>query len=162
MFLFRLIFDSYLHPNGEGSNPDLTSLLGDTNEGHIQVTEEQYDLYCEMNTTFELCKICAENNKDVKLEPCGHLLCSPCLNSWNVSIYRYIDFFLTPDQFSLGFFPLLAPLGHCLERFLRIFFFTHLRRPAKKIIENLGKRSDHENKLNLDTRQGELIEKRNC
>ncbi|XP_067928782.1 E3 ubiquitin-protein ligase CBL-like isoform X2 [Watersipora subatra] len=73
----------YLFPNGGGENPDLTSLLEDTSEGLIQVTEEQYDLYCEMNTTFELCKICAENNKDIKLEPCGHLLCSPCLNSWN-------------------------------------------------------------------------------
>lgn len=91
---------SYLFPNGGGLNPDLTSLLGDTSEGHIQVTEEQYDLYCEMNTTFELCKICAENNKDVKLEPCGHLLCSPCLNSWNVSrrnILSGIKYFMKYD-----------------------------------------------------------------
>lgn len=53
-----------------------------------------------MNTTFELCKICAENNKDVKLEPCGHLLCSPCLNSWNVSrrnILSGIKYFMKYD-----------------------------------------------------------------
>lgn len=87
------MYFSYLFPNGGGENPDLTSLLGDTSEGLIQVTEEQYDLYCEMNTTFELCKICAENNKDIRLEPCGHLLCSPCLNSWNVSSYMYLTLF---------------------------------------------------------------------
>jgi len=31
-----------------------------------------------------LCKICAENSKDVRIEPCGHLLCSPCLVAWQV------------------------------------------------------------------------------
>lgn len=81
-----LCFLSYLYPNGSRENPDLTSLIGEMTEGHIQVTEEQYDLYCEMNTTFELCKICAENNKNVKIEPCGHLLCTPCLTSWQVGV----------------------------------------------------------------------------
>lgn len=49
---------------------------------HISVTEEQYELYCEMGSTFQLCKICAENNKDVRLEPCGHLMCHVCLEQW--------------------------------------------------------------------------------
>lgn len=35
-----------------------------------------------MGSTFQLCKICAENDKDVILEPCGHLLCHICLQSW--------------------------------------------------------------------------------
>ena len=35
-----------------------------------------------MDTTFQMCKICVENNKDVILEPCGHLLCHICLQSW--------------------------------------------------------------------------------
>ncbi len=30
----------------------------------------------------QLCKICAENDKDIRIEPCGHLLCMPCLNQW--------------------------------------------------------------------------------
>jgi len=76
---------SYLYPDGRPANPDLSSLVSEEPESHIQVTEEQYELYCEMNTTFELCKICAENNKEVRIEPCGHLLCSPCLVSWQVS-----------------------------------------------------------------------------
>ncbi len=49
---------------------------------HIEVTEEQYEIYCEMGSTFQMCKICAENDKDVKLEPCGHLICHICLHSW--------------------------------------------------------------------------------
>merc|ERR1712059_112812 len=42
-------------------------------------------LYCEMGSTFQLCKICAENSKDIRIEPCGHLLCTPCLNAWQDS-----------------------------------------------------------------------------
>ncbi|KAF7992108.1 hypothetical protein HCN44_001433 [Aphidius gifuensis] len=72
----------YLYPDGRGSNPDLTSAVQPTPEEHIKVTIEQYELYCEMGSTFQLCKICAEHDKDVRIEPCGHLLCTPCLTSW--------------------------------------------------------------------------------
>ena len=48
--------------------------------------QEQYELYCEMGSTFQLCKICAENDKDVKIEPCGHLMCTSCLTAWQVSL----------------------------------------------------------------------------
>ena len=37
-----------------------------------------------MGSTFQLCKICAENSKDIRIEPCGHLLCTPCLTAWQV------------------------------------------------------------------------------
>ena len=68
-------------------NPDISLLAAEaeTVEDHIQVTEEQYELYCEMGSTFQLCKICAENDKDIRLEPCGHLLCTPCLTRWQVA-----------------------------------------------------------------------------
>ncbi|VDD86511.1 unnamed protein product [Enterobius vermicularis] len=72
----------YRYPDGRERNPDLTHALQSCPEGHLKVTPEQYQIYCEMGTTFELCKICAENKKNVKLEPCGHLLCTPCLHSW--------------------------------------------------------------------------------
>ena len=72
----------YLYPNGEDLNPDLKSAVTVTSKDHIRVTQEQYDIYCEIGTTFQLCKICAERNKDVKLEPCGHLMCQECLHSW--------------------------------------------------------------------------------
>ena len=52
----------------------------------FQVTQEQYELYCEMGSTFQLCKICAENDKDIRIEPCGHLLCTPCLQAWQVGV----------------------------------------------------------------------------
>ncbi|XP_076549076.1 E3 ubiquitin-protein ligase CBL isoform X1 [Osmia lignaria lignaria] len=75
----------YLYPDGRNLNPDLTQAVQPTPEEHIKVTAEQYELYCEMGSTFQLCKICAENDKDVRIEPCGHLLCTPCLTAWQDS-----------------------------------------------------------------------------
>ncbi|EDV50682.1 E3 ubiquitin-protein ligase CBL-B-B [Drosophila erecta] len=74
----------YLYPDGQAYNPDLSSAVQSPTEDHITVTQEQYELYCEMGSTFQLCKICAENDKDIRIEPCGHLLCTPCLTSWQV------------------------------------------------------------------------------
>ncbi|TKR72778.1 hypothetical protein L596_020180 [Steinernema carpocapsae] len=75
----------YMYPDGKPNNPDLSFALQQPTEGRMTVTPEQYQIYCEMGSTFEVCKICDENNKNVKLEPCGHLLCRPCLNSWQES-----------------------------------------------------------------------------
>ena len=80
---------SYLYPDGRNVNPDLSWAVQATPEDHIKVTQEQYELYCEMGSTFQLCKICAENSKDIRIEPCGHLLCTPCLTSWQVSLKYY-------------------------------------------------------------------------
>ena len=43
------------------------------------------ELYCCMGSTFELCKICAERDKDIRIEPCGHLICATCLSLWQDS-----------------------------------------------------------------------------
>uniref|UniRef100_A0A4X1W2Z6 E3 ubiquitin-protein ligase CBL n=1 Tax=Sus scrofa TaxID=9823 RepID=A0A4X1W2Z6_PIG len=75
----------YLYPDGKNHNPDLTELCGTGPYQRIHVSEEQLQLYWAMNSTYELCKICAERNKDVKIEPCGHLLCSRCLATWQNS-----------------------------------------------------------------------------
>nr|KAF6477226.1 Cbl proto-oncogene B [Molossus molossus] len=87
--LFQALIDGsregfYLYPDGRSYNPDLTGLCEPTPHDHIKVTQEQYELYCEMGSTFQLCKICAENDKDVKIEPCGHLMCTSCLTAWQV------------------------------------------------------------------------------
>ncbi|XP_055626270.1 E3 ubiquitin-protein ligase CBL isoform X2 [Toxorhynchites rutilus septentrionalis] len=74
----------YLYPDGKPHNPDLSFAVQSPLEDHITVTQEQYELYCEMGSTFQLCKICAENDKDIRIEPCGHLLCTPCLTAWQV------------------------------------------------------------------------------
>jgi len=85
VILVHFMIASYLYPDGKsGFNTDLSFLVHDTPEDHIRVTQEQYELYCEMGSTFQLCKICAENDKDIRIEPCGHLLCTPCLTSWQV------------------------------------------------------------------------------
>nr|XP_005589604.2 E3 ubiquitin-protein ligase CBL-C isoform X2 [Macaca fascicularis] len=75
----------YLYPDGKNHNPDLTELDQAEAQQRIHVSEEQLQLYWAMDSTFELCKICAESNKDVKIEPCGHLLCSRCLAAWQHS-----------------------------------------------------------------------------
>jgi E3 ubiquitin-protein ligase CBL len=75
----------YQYPNGQDHNPDLSQDIGVKPEDHLKVTQEQYDLYSEIGMTFQMCKICAENDKDVRLEPCGHLLCSICLVNWQES-----------------------------------------------------------------------------
>ncbi|CAI5644275.1 unnamed protein product [Oreochromis niloticus] len=88
--LFQALIDGYkegfyLFPDGRSYNPDLTGLCEPTPHDHIKVTQEQYELYCEMGSTFQLCKICAENDKDIKIEPCGHLMCTSCLTAWQES-----------------------------------------------------------------------------
>ncbi|KAL6724497.1 hypothetical protein Aduo_019383 [Ancylostoma duodenale] len=75
----------YLYPNGNPKDIDLSTVIEVPPADRVKVTSEQYDLYCEMGTTFELCKICDDNDKNVKIEPCGHLLCTPCLTSWQES-----------------------------------------------------------------------------
>ncbi|KAM9353441.1 E3 ubiquitin-protein ligase CBL-C [Symphorus nematophorus] len=75
----------YLYPDGRDVNPDLTSLCEPAQRGKVKVTEEQYELYCEIGSTFQLCKICAERDKDTRIQPCGHLLCKPCLTGWQKS-----------------------------------------------------------------------------
>lgn len=86
----KLRFRSYLYPDGRNINPDLTWAVQPTPEEHIKVTAEQYELYCEMGSTFQLCKICAEHDKDVRIEPCGHLLCTPCLTAWQVAVCNHL------------------------------------------------------------------------
>jgi E3 ubiquitin-protein ligase CBL len=77
----------YVYPMGKDFNVDLSYMLQKAKtEDRVKVTSEQYQIYCEMGTTFEMCKICDERDKDVKLEPCGHLLCRPCLTSWKESL----------------------------------------------------------------------------
>ncbi|XP_005463985.1 E3 ubiquitin-protein ligase CBL-C isoform X1 [Oreochromis niloticus] len=72
----------YLYPDGRDVNPDLKSLCEPASRGKIKVTEEQYELYCEMGSTYQLCKICTERDKDTRIQPCGHLLCQICLIGW--------------------------------------------------------------------------------
>jgi len=38
----------YLYPDGQAYNPDLSSAVQSPTEDHITVTQEQYELYCEM------------------------------------------------------------------------------------------------------------------
>jgi len=72
----------YKYPIGKNIYIDLSPALRSTESDRIHVSEEQYAIYCDMGTSFELCKICSVNNKDSKIEPCGHLICQSCLIAW--------------------------------------------------------------------------------
>ncbi|CAF1483791.1 unnamed protein product [Adineta ricciae] len=72
----------YKYPNGENNHIDLSAALGTTQSDRIYISEEQYSLYSSMGTTFELCKICSVNDKNSKVQPCGHLMCRSCLTAW--------------------------------------------------------------------------------
>ena len=50
---------------------DISKEIEVTAATRVQISREQHDMYCDMGTSFQLCKICSENNKDRKLEPCG-------------------------------------------------------------------------------------------
>lgn len=70
----------YLYPNGQHVTSDLIKqLVNVVPQPHVRVTREQYQMYRDMGSTFEVCKICDEHNKDIQLEPCGHLICKQCL-----------------------------------------------------------------------------------
>ncbi|XP_018587763.1 E3 ubiquitin-protein ligase CBL-C isoform X2 [Scleropages formosus] len=75
----------YLYPDGRDSNPDLTGLCEPASRAKVRVTPEQYELYCDIDSTFQLCKICTERDKDTRIQPCGHLICKLCLNGWRRS-----------------------------------------------------------------------------
>lgn len=72
----------YSFPDGRDIKIDISSAIAVTSASRIQISQEQYEQYCDVGLSFQVCKICAENNKDRKLEPCGHLICSACLENW--------------------------------------------------------------------------------
>jgi E3 ubiquitin-protein ligase CBL len=74
----------YIMPKGQPTNPDLSKYVHETQAENIQVTEEEYQIYCEMGSSFQLCKICSENEKDTRIEPCNHLICGECLSQWQL------------------------------------------------------------------------------
>ena len=72
----------YIYPDGRDIRIDISSQIAVMSASRIQISREQHDMYFDIGSSFQLCKICSENNKDRKLEPCGHLICSSCLESW--------------------------------------------------------------------------------
>ena len=72
----------YIYPDGKDIKIDISSAIAVTSASRIQISKEQHDMYIDIGTSFQVCKICSENNKDRKLEPCGHMICSTCLENW--------------------------------------------------------------------------------
>eukprot|EP00124_Ichthyophonus_hoferi_P000925 Ihof_evm10s40 gene=Ihof_evmTU10s40 len=83
--LYQALIDgskTYLYPAGQNVNIDMRSHFLQLPPPHIKTTKEQYEMYRDIDTLFEICKICSERSKDSKLEPCGHLICHICLREW--------------------------------------------------------------------------------
>ncbi|XP_061453392.1 E3 ubiquitin-protein ligase CBL-C [Rhineura floridana] len=116
--LFQALIDGhkegfYLYPDGKKVNPNLAELTEVSSQNRIQVSQEQFELYCQVGSTFQLCKICAENDKDVRIQPCGHLLCRGCLDTWQLSethtcpfcrrkIWGHEDILIDPFSYKRG------------------------------------------------------------
>ena len=47
----------YIMPKGQEINPDLSKYVHETQAENIEVTEEEYQIYCEMGSSFQLCKV---------------------------------------------------------------------------------------------------------
>ena len=72
------------YPDGVDRNVDVrTGKLQFHIDDTIVVDEKKHSEYVMNDSTFELCKVCQENRKDVKLSPCDHLLCRKCYDAWN-------------------------------------------------------------------------------
>lgn len=75
----------YKFPNGKIYDSSILYKLINSPLQNISVSLEEHEAYCRIDSSFEICKICEQNNKNVKLEPCGHLLCNFCLTKWQKS-----------------------------------------------------------------------------
>ncbi|CAB3400653.1 unnamed protein product [Caenorhabditis bovis] len=71
----------YKYPNGRDHDISLDKLMEAAQAERVIVHDDQNDLYTEMGTTFEMCKICDDQHKNTRIEPCGHLLCHQCLDT---------------------------------------------------------------------------------
>ena len=47
----------YIHPKGHQVNPDLSQYVNETNPQAVEINEEEYQIYCDMGSTFQLCKV---------------------------------------------------------------------------------------------------------
>jgi E3 ubiquitin-protein ligase CBL len=74
---------TYLYPDGNETNVDLREHMSIRSTDEITVTAEENEIYARVDSKFETCKICHANDKDYKIEPCGHLLCRDCFDDWS-------------------------------------------------------------------------------
>lgn len=71
---------SYATISDTNSDASYVSTLG----GQVKPTQDHFEQYRKMANSFQLCKICLKNDKNVRLDPCGHLLCLQCLTGWQL------------------------------------------------------------------------------
>ncbi|KAI0987369.1 hypothetical protein GJ496_001678 [Pomphorhynchus laevis] len=72
----------YKYPDGLNVRTDISAAFEDSSCEQIEISQEQYEIYCQIGDMFEICKICSEREKDTCIEPCNHLICAECLVGW--------------------------------------------------------------------------------
>ena len=60
--LMRVLIDGdtnkfYTRPKGLETNPDLRQYINETDPQAVEINEEEYQIYCDMGSTFQLCKV---------------------------------------------------------------------------------------------------------
>ena len=79
----------YQFPDGQRDNIRLDDLAKLTVKDIEIIPVPDQNIYEPIESTFEQCKVCMDREKDIKLEPCGHLLCHSCFNQWKISDQNY-------------------------------------------------------------------------
>lgn len=102
----------YTKPKGRLDNPDLSKYLHETKPENIEVPEESVQIYFDMGTTFNLCKVCLDRDKDIRIEPCNHLVCADCVAKWKMK-----DNSPTPTcPFCKFFFQFIRQIGKRIDK----------------------------------------------
>lgn len=65
---------SYRYPLGQENNIDPREHMPIGADQRIQVSREDHEIYMKMDSTFEVCKICHSGRKNLRMEPCQHLI----------------------------------------------------------------------------------------
>lgn len=71
------------------STSSSSSSLGSALSFTGAVTSTQIEVPPQTRKVLDPCKLCQINEKNLMLQPCGHLICSDCWGSWKIEHHNY-------------------------------------------------------------------------
>jgi hypothetical protein len=72
---------SYLYPLGLAVNIDPREHMPIGADQRVHVSREDHEIYMKMDSSFEVCKICHSGRKNLRMEPCQHLIVCFCTHA---------------------------------------------------------------------------------